>query len=109
MPNTAGAGGRHPGSVTPLWTGQRKAAQLWMTAWICRPWMLQYGRGGLLVGHLELRPGQFLGVDCLERHSPDLLHEPGRPVHVPDPGILHDDLEVHLSVLGAVHVQLHLV
>src|SRR5262249_55161714 len=51
------------------------------------------------VGNLEVAPGEFLDVDVLERHDLDVLHEPGGPVHVPHPGVLHGDLEEHITVL----------
>src|SRR5262245_47131214 len=66
-------------------------------------------RGGawqrlLGVGNLEVAPGEFLDVDVLERHDLDVLHESGGPVHVPHPGVLHGDLEEHVTVLGRADV-----
>src|SRR5262249_6808090 len=61
------------------------------------------------VGNLEVAPGEFLDVDVLERHDLDVLHEPGGPVHVPHPGVLHGDLEEHVTVLGRADVQFDLV
>src|ERR1700689_5385750 len=60
----------------------------------------------LLLGHLQVTLGEFLDVDVLEGDHPDILHEPGRPVHVPDPGILHGDLEEDLAVVGGADVEL---
>src|SRR5215470_2510691 len=61
------------------------------------------------VGDLEVALGEFLDVDVLERHDLDVLNEPGGPVHVPHPGVLHGDLEEHFAVLGRADVQLDLV
>ncbi len=44
---------------------------------------------------LETNSGlELFDVDVAEGHDPDVLEEPGRTVHVPDPGILQLDLEV---------------
>src|SRR5215470_12619911 len=69
------------------------------------------GDGKLLlgVGDLEVALGEFLDVDVLERHDLDVLDETGGAVHVPHPGVLHDDLEEHLAVVGRADVQLDLV
>ena len=70
---------------------------------ICRPPDASNAAGpGYLSGTSSSALGQFLDVDVLERDNPHVLHEPRRPVHVPDPGVLHDDLEEHLAVVGAV-------
>src|ERR1039457_5746013 len=61
------------------------------------------------VGHLEVAAREFLDVHVLEGHDPDILHESRRPVHVPDPRVLHCDLEIHFTVLGRPYVQLNLV
>ena len=59
----------------------------------CAPGGLERASRQLEVGLVEL-----LDVDVLERHHAHVLHEPGRPVHVPDPGVGHRDLEVDLAV-----------
>src|SRR6266480_7035822 len=65
---------------------------------------------GLLgFGNLEVALGKFLDVDVFEGHDLDVLNEPGGPVHVPHPGVLHGDLEEHLTVVGRADVQLDLV
>src|SRR5215468_12118661 len=67
-------------------------------------------RSGLLgVGNLEVALGKFFDVDVLERHNPNILHETGRPVHVPNPCVLHGDFKEDLAVLGCANVQLDLV
>src|SRR6516164_8579111 len=63
----------------------------------------------LRVRDLEVALGELLDVDVLERHDLDVLDEPGGPVHVPHPGVLHGDLEEHLAVIGRADVQLDLV
>src|SRR4051794_21181369 len=55
---------------------------------------------------LQVALVQLLDVHVLEREHPHLLDEPGRPVHVPDPGVRHRHLEEDLA-LDRVH--LHLV
>src|SRR5687767_12137735 len=57
-----------------------------------------------LVGQLEVRLVQLLDVDVLERQHPHVAHEPGRSVHVPDPGVGELELEVDLSP-GLPHLQ----
>src|SRR6201999_2385378 len=64
---------------------------------------------GLVVGEFEVALGQFLDVDVLERDDADVLDEAGRAVHVPDPGVLHDDLEKDLAIVRVAHVELNLV
>src|SRR5215472_7840946 len=61
------------------------------------------------VGDLEVALGELLDVDVLKRDDLDVLDEPGGPVHVPHPGVLHGDLEEHLTVVGGADVQLDLV
>src|SRR3954470_3550934 len=53
------------------------------------------------LGQLEFRLGQLLDVDVLEGHDPHALDEPRRAVDVPDPGVGHRDLEVHLAAVAA--------
>src|SRR5258708_36560907 len=66
-------------------------------------------RGSGFLGKLEVALGQFLDIDVLERHDPDVLHEPGRAIHVPDPRVVHGDLEEHLTVTPPPPPQLHAV
>src|SRR3954451_9654338 len=60
------------------------------------------------VGQGDVRLLEFLDVDVLERHDAHVLDEPGGAVHVPDPRVVHLDLEVDLAV-GVSHVQVDLV
>src|SRR6201995_1687725 len=62
---------------------------------------------GLVVGEFEVALGQFLDVDVLERDDADVFDEAGRAVHVPDPGVLHDDLEKDLAIVRVAHVELN--
>src|SRR6185312_10036064 len=66
------------------------------------------GAEAVLAAQVQLGLVQLLDVDVLEGEHPDVLDEPGRPVHVPDPGIAHGDLEVDLTVSVVWH-QLHVV
>ena len=59
-------------------------------------------------GQPQVRLVELLDVDVLERHHPDVLHEPRRPVHVPHPGVGHPHLEVHLAV-GVARLHVHRV
>src|SRR5580658_7089982 len=58
---------------------------------------------------LQIALGEFLDVHILERDDPHILNKTGRTVHVPNPGVLHGDLEVHLAVFGGPDIELDLV
>src|SRR5262249_4861956 len=62
-----------------------------------------------LLWDLQVALGQFLDVDVLECDNPDVPDEPGWPVHVPDPGIMHGDLEEHLAVIGRTDLEVDIV
>src|SRR5258708_32756713 len=66
-------------------------------------------RGSGFLGKLEVALGQVLDINVLELHDPDVLHEPGRAVHVPDPRVVHGDLEEHLTVVGRPDLEVHVV
>src|SRR5690606_129089 len=59
-------------------------------------------------GQVELRLGQLLDVDVLERHHPHRADEPRGAVDVPHPGVPERELEEHLPA-GAAHLQVDLV
>ena len=63
---------------------------------------------GELLGQLEVAGGELLDVDVLERQHPHRLHETVGAVDVPDPDVLHRDLEVEV-VLGVAAGELDLV
>src|SRR5579859_7647303 len=61
--------------------------------------------GNLLrVRELEITLGEFLDIDVLERHNLNVLHKTRRTVHIPHPGVLHDNLEEDLTVVGGPDV-----
>src|SRR5579859_256187 len=61
--------------------------------------------GNLLrVRELEITLGEFLDIDVLERHNLNVLHKTRRAVHIPHPGVLHDNLEEDLTVVGGPDV-----
>src|SRR6266851_5124033 len=62
-----------------------------------------------LLGKLQVALGQFLDIDVLEGHDPHVLHVPGRAIHIPDPRVVHCDLEEHLAVIGCAHLEVHVV
>src|SRR5579875_1086542 len=59
--------------------------------------------------YLKVALGEFLHVDVLERNNPHVLYKPRRAVHVPHPGILHGDLEVHLAVVRGADLKVDVV
>src|SRR5215469_4469751 len=63
----------------------------------------------LRIRDLQIALGEFLDVHILERDNPHILYKSRRTIHVPDPGILHGDLEENLAVLGLPDVELDLV
>src|ERR1700683_1934254 len=65
--------------------------------------------GSGLFRELKLALRQLFDVDVLEGYDPDVLHEPGRAVHVPHPGVVHGDLEEHFAVIGRPHLQVDIV
>src|SRR5215813_8071386 len=67
-----------------------------------------FRRSGIL-GKLQVALRQFLDIHVLEGHDPYVLHEPGRAVHVPDPRVVHGDLEEHLAVVGRADLKVHVV
>ena len=103
---TASAGGEpatgRPGDGSGLW---RAAARrpAWTTAGRAQPW----AAAGVRSWAARCPPGELLDVDVLEREHLDVLGEPRRAVHVPDPGVGHRHLEEHVAGLGAgLHVDL---
>src|ERR1022692_2792840 len=112
------AGGRRAGAAATaeLWksqAGTRAACGRGVLVVRCRwldtqltPWRTaDASRCSRFFWQLKVAFGQFLDVDILEGHDPDVLDEPGRPVHVPHPGVVHGDLEEHLAVVGGTDLE----
>src|SRR5215467_10442311 len=98
-----------------LWMSQRDGANCGRSWRNCPRCVLRCARRSaqnlqlLGVGDLEVALSEFVDVDVLERDNLDILNEPGGPVHIPHPGVLHGDLEEHLAVVGRADVQLDLI
>src|ERR1022692_174142 len=116
------AGGRRAGAAATaeLWksqAGTRAACGRGVLVVRCRwldtqltPWRTaDASRCSRFFWQLKVALGQFLDVDILEGHDPDVLDEPGRPVHVPHPGVVHGDLEEHLAVVGGTDLEVDVV
>src|SRR5258708_32001533 len=71
------------------------------------PWLLRKAR--LVLRQFKVALGELLDVDVLERDYPHVLDETRRPIHVPYPGVLHDDLEEHFPVVCRLDVHLDVV
>src|SRR6266436_3144994 len=103
-----------PATTLPVGSGPAAVSGVWLDP---APRVRQYRRRSCrdelklsgLLGKLQVALGQFLDIDVLERHDPHVLHEPGRAIHIPDPRVVHRDLEEHLAVVGCAHLEVHVV
>src|SRR6266851_2886580 len=98
----------HAVAELPRGIGERRVWKGWPATTLPVGQDLPLSLSGLL-GKLQVALRQFLDIDVLERHDPHVLHEPGRAIHIPDPRVVHCDLEEHLAVVGSAHLEVHVV
>src|SRR5215467_6249692 len=88
--------------------GQAESGRCGRLRAICQYDVVREGPERLLgIWDLQVTLGEFLDVDILESDYTDILDKTRRAIHVPDPGILHGDLEEHLTVVRGAHIQIN--